>query len=45
MIASGTWLGAYEVIAAIGSGGPAFASRDGDGELRRGLAEAKQRPR
>jgi hypothetical protein len=34
----------YEILAPLGAGGPAFARVDNDnGELRRGLAEAKER--
>jgi hypothetical protein len=41
----GDRIGAYEITGTLGTGGPAFARRDGDSELPRGLAEAKQRPR
>ena len=41
----GTRLGPYEIISAIGAGGPpALATENHRRELRRGLAEAQQRP-
>ena len=42
-IQPGQRLGSYTIVEFIGAGGPAFARRvDNDGELRRGLAEAKE---
>ena len=39
----GQRLGPCTIVVLIGAGGPAFARRvDNDGELRRGLAEAKE---
>jgi len=40
----GTRLGPYEILDAIGAGGPPSLGRNSY-ELRRGLAEAKQRNR
>jgi hypothetical protein len=41
---SGTRLGPYEIIAALGADGPASVhTRAATRELRRGLAEAQQR--
>lgn len=41
----GTRLGPYEILAAIGAGGPAYVRGRVVRELWRGLAEAKQRIR
>lgn len=41
-LSSGTRLGSYEILAAIGAGGPAFARGPIMNELRRGLAEAQR---
>ena len=42
-LSPGTRFGPYDVLAAIGAGGPAFARLlDADDELRRRLAEAKE---
>jgi hypothetical protein len=39
----GTRLGPYEIVGTLGAGGPASARvNPDDGELRRGLAEAKE---
>ena len=40
-LTNGTRLGPYEVVAAIGAGGPAYARTTIPRELRRGLAVAK----
>jgi hypothetical protein len=44
-LAPGSRLAAYEIVAAIGAGGPASARVVVLGELRRGLAEADVRTR
>jgi hypothetical protein len=44
-LAAGSRLGSYDVIAALGAGGPASASGKALRKLRRGLAEAQMRPR
>jgi hypothetical protein len=42
-LTSGTRIGAYEIVGAVGAGGPAYALGNDTGrELRRGLAEAKR---
>ena len=47
MIAAGTRLGPYEIIAPLGAGGPASvcSAQANRRELRRGLAAAKVRTR
>jgi hypothetical protein len=45
VLPAGSRLGPYEIEAAIGAGGPAFARVEVTRELRRGLAEADLRIR
>jgi hypothetical protein len=44
-IGLGSRIGPYEVTALLGEGGPASVRPSGTGELRRGPAKAKDRPR
>jgi len=41
-LANGTRLGPFEILTALGAGGPASARVQFTGELRRGLAVAKE---
>jgi len=42
---AGTRIGAYEVVAQVGVGGPASVRARMTRELRRGLADAQSKPR
>jgi hypothetical protein len=42
-VANGSRLGPYDVVEALGAGGPAFARGEIGRELRRGLAIAQER--